>query len=76
VVERDVSLARSRIGGIHVKDVGEAHAMRYSWWLILEKPPSAVDDGFSTEFGLKTRWWRFQREYMVARGVIVKGMSR
>jgi hypothetical protein len=42
------------------------------WWLILEKPPSATDDGFSTEFGLKTRRWRFRWGSEAARGVIMR----
>jgi hypothetical protein len=50
--------------------------LKMVWWLILEKPPSATDRGFSTEFGLKTRRWRFQHESEAARGVIAKGVSR
>jgi hypothetical protein len=46
------------------------------WWLILEKPPSATVVGFSTEFGLTTLRWRFQRESEVAYSVIAKGASR
>jgi hypothetical protein len=46
------------------------------WWLILEKPPSAMDGEFSIEFGLKTRCSWFQRKLEVVRGVITKGASR
>jgi hypothetical protein len=45
------------------------------WWLILGKPPNTTDDGFSTEFGLKTQRWRFRWESEVAQGVITKGAS-
>jgi hypothetical protein len=45
------------------------------WWLILEKPPNATDDGFSTEFDLKTRRWWFWWESRAVRGAIMKGVS-
>ena len=31
MAERIVTPARSRTGGTHVQDVGDAHAVRYSW---------------------------------------------
>jgi hypothetical protein len=34
------------------------------WWLILKNPPSTMDIRFLTEFGLKTKWWRFRWEWM------------
>jgi hypothetical protein len=76
VVERAVSSTRSRTDRTSVQDVRDAHAVRYSWWLILEKPPSSTDSGFSTGLGLKTRWLRFRRESEAARGVIANGASR
>jgi hypothetical protein len=39
------------------------------WWLILKKLPSAMDGGFLTEFGHKTRRWRFQWKLEAAHGV-------
>jgi hypothetical protein len=36
----------------------------------------AMEDVFSTEFGLKTQWWWFWRESKVACGIIMTGASR
>jgi hypothetical protein len=68
-----MSSAWSMTGGTRVYDMGDMH---YLWWLVLKKPPRATNDGFSTEFGLKTRQWRFRQESKVAHGVIAKGASR
>lgn len=79
VAERAVLAVRSRTDRRHFQDV-EGHArgaiLMVVWWLILEKPPYAIHEGFSTEFGLKTRRWWFQRESEAAHGVITDGASR
>jgi hypothetical protein len=46
------------------------------WWLSLKKQPCAMDDGFSFEFGLRTRRRRFQRESVAARAITMKGASK
>jgi hypothetical protein len=56
VAERIVLLAWPRTDRTHVQDMGDTHVLvllAVVWWLILEKPPSATEGGFSIEFSLK-----------------------
>jgi hypothetical protein len=34
-----------------------------------------MDDEFLTEFGLKTRWWKFRWELEATCGIIMEGVS-
>jgi hypothetical protein len=58
--------------------MGDEQAVRYSWrcwWLILEKPPIAMDDMF-VEFWPQNSVVQFWQESGEVRGVIAKGALR
>ena len=59
-----------------VEDVHKVRCSRQVWWFGPQNHPQRYGWRVLLSLGLKNRRWRFRRESVAARGMIVEGASR